>query len=222
MTDLFTSYASDFAELAEAIEGKLGGLPATGEARRAALRRADMEAEEAEEILGQMDVELQGLPGAAKARCATELRERKMRLEKIRKDIRSATSRSTGRELPGGGFADSGGDLEAEGEEGAYAQRQRLLQGTATLEDGSRRLEESHRLALQTEDMGADILRDLRGQREQIENSRDTLRQADTNIDRSSRTLQLMIRRAKQQKLTMAAILTVLVLLILLILYSKF
>ena len=88
---------------------------------------------------------------------------------------RSATSRSTGRELPGGGFADSGGDLEADGEEGAYAQRQRLLQGTATLEDGSRRLEESHRLALQTEDMGADILRDLRGQREQIENSRDTV-----------------------------------------------
>jgi vesicle transport through interaction with t-SNAREs protein 1 len=91
MTDLFTSYASDFAELAEAIEGKLGGLPATGEARRAALRRADMEAEEAEEILGQMDVELQGLPGAAKARCATELRERKMRLEKIRKDIVSCS-----------------------------------------------------------------------------------------------------------------------------------
>lgn len=55
------------------------------------------------------------------------------------------------------------------------AQRQRLLKGTATLEDGSRRLQESNRLALETEDLGADILRDLRGQREQIENSRNTV-----------------------------------------------
>ena len=49
------------------------------------------------------------------------------------------------------------------------------MQGTSTLEDGSRRLQESNRLALETEDLGADILRDLRGQREQIENSRTTV-----------------------------------------------
>lgn len=57
----------------------------------------------------------------------------------------------------------------------AYAQRQRLLQGSATLEDGSRRLQDSHRLALETEDIGAGILQDLQGQREQIEHSRDTV-----------------------------------------------
>ena len=50
--------------------------------------------------------------------------------------------------------------------------RARLLSGTALLEDGTRRLEESHRIALDTETQGAEILRNLRGQREQIENSR--------------------------------------------------
>jgi hypothetical protein len=50
-----------------------------------------------------------------------------------------------------------------------------LLQGTETLEDGSRRLENAHRIALETEDVGADILRNLRGQREQIEHTRDTV-----------------------------------------------
>lgn len=54
--------------------------------------------------------------------------------------------------------------------------RSRLLSGTAVLEEGSRRLEDSHRIALETESQGADILRNLRGQREQIENSRNMVR----------------------------------------------
>ena len=40
---------------------------------------------------------------------------------------------------------------------------------------GSSRLENAHRIALETEDVGADILRNLRGQREQIEHTRDTV-----------------------------------------------
>ncbi len=40
---------------------------------------------------------------------------------------------------------------------------------------GSRRLDNAHRIALETEDVGADILRNLRGQRETIENTRDTV-----------------------------------------------
>jgi hypothetical protein len=43
------------------------------------------------------------------------------------------------------------------------------------MEIGSRRLENAHRIALETEDVGADILRNLRGQREQIEHTRDTV-----------------------------------------------
>lgn len=54
--------------------------------------------------------------------------------------------------------------------------RARLLSGTAILEDGTRRLQESQRIALETEGQGADVLRVLREQREQIENSRNTVR----------------------------------------------
>jgi len=70
-----------------------------------------------------------------------------------------------------------------------------LLAGTDKLADGQRRLEESHRVALETEDLGAGILTNLRGQREQIENTRDTLYRADNSIDRASGTLKQMIRR---------------------------
>lgn len=78
---------------------------------------------------------------------------------------------------------------------GDYSQRTRLLRGTDQLADGSRRLEESHRLALETEEVGAGILSNLRGQREQIEHSRDVLTQADSSIDRASGTLKKMVWR---------------------------
>ena len=62
------------------------------------------------------------------------------------------------------------------------SQRQRLLQGTSLLENGTERLAASTRLALETEDIGANILQDLRSQREQIEHSRDTVRCYQTNV----------------------------------------
>ena len=58
----------------------------------------------------------------------------------------------------------------------SFAQAQRLLSATDKLADGQRRLEESHRVALETEDLGTGILRDLRGQRETLEHTRDTVR----------------------------------------------
>jgi vesicle transport through interaction with t-SNAREs 1 len=116
--------------------------------------------------------------------------------------------------------------------------RSRLLAGTATLEDSTRRIEDSHRIALETEDVGADILRNLRGQREQIEHARDTLGRADTSIDKASGTLKKMIRRwdalsygrfpfadgpnrMYTQRYTTIAIVVVLVILICLILWFK-
>lgn len=58
----------------------------------------------------------------------------------------------------------------------AQAQRSQLLSASDKLADGQRRLEESQRLALETEDVGAGILRDLRGQRDVLEHTRDTVR----------------------------------------------
>ena len=71
-------------------------------------------------------------------------------------------------------------DMEEEGADSpalsqTAAQRSRLLSATDKLADGQRRLEESHRVALQTEDVGSTILRDLRGQRDVLEHTRDTV-----------------------------------------------
>lgn len=206
MAELFDSYASDFGQLNSSIASKLNNeAPSqSGETKKATLRRVEMELEEADEIISQMEIEINSFPASLKSQYNIKLRGFKSELDKQKEQLRKQLQQSSrgggggGRFDPalnegGNGFND---DLESgRSSYDPQAQRQRLLQGTATLDDGSRRLEDSHRLALETEDIGADILRDLRGQREQIENSRDTLRQADSNLDRSSRTIGQMIRR---------------------------
>ncbi|KAI3627664.1 VTI1 [Malassezia furfur] len=214
MAELFESYASDFAQLLRSVEDRLGAdlskLSAT--TRNTTLQHAESEAEEAHDLLVQMEIEVQSFPQSVRERYAGELRKLKSQYDKLRREL----VRKGAGGLPVDNYTDN--DVES-GE--APSQRQRLLQGTSLLENGTERLAASTRLALETEDIGANILQDLRSQREQIEHSRDTLHGANTHIDRSSRTLQRMIRRARQQKLVTTAIIVVLVLLILLILYSK-
>lgn len=196
MADLFESYSSDFEQLLSSIRGHLTKtLPSqSGEARKSTLRRCEMELDEAEEILSQMDVEVQGFPQSVRSKYGVTMRGFRGELQKVAGEVRKASG-GAGDYDAANPFSDErgGGDVEANND--THAQRQRLLQGSATLEDGTRRLEESNRIALETEDLGADILRDLRGQREQIEHSRDTLRTADSSLDRSSKTLTKMIRR---------------------------
>lgn len=196
MSELFDSYASDLEQLKQGIRQKLDQAKSqNGEAKKSTLRRAEMELEEADEVISQMDIEVQGFPQSVRSRFSVQIRGFKQDLQTLTQQVRAGLSPSSrgSRGAYDAAYADEETDLEAA--DGATANRQRLLHATASLEDGTRRLEESNRLALETEDLGADILRDLRSQREQIENSRNTLRQADQSIDRSSRTLSKMIRR---------------------------
>lgn len=220
-TTLFDSYEQDFRQTIESVRAKLDGdtKDERGEQRKAALRRADMELEEADEMVSQMEIEIQGIPQSIKPQYQTRLRAAKAdltRFKKLSKDLHSQFSRTELLASPG-----RAGTPTSDEPYGSTSDRTRLLAGTATLEDGTRRLQESHRIALETEDQGAEILVNLRAQREQIENARDTLHTADTSIDRAAGTLKKMIRRMKQQRVVTAAIIIVLVLLIAIIIYEK-
>lgn len=88
MADLFESYASDFASLTESIRSKLqSAKDEQGEVRKASLRRAQMEADEADEVLGQMDIELQSFPQSIKNRYSLKVREAKTDLNKLKKEL---------------------------------------------------------------------------------------------------------------------------------------
>ncbi|KAI0759252.1 vesicle transport v-snare protein vti1 [Trametes elegans] len=222
-TALFDSYEHDFQQIIQSIRDKLDGdaRDAHGEQRKAALRRVEMELDEADEMVSQMEIEIQGIPQSLRPAYQQRVKSAKADLQRYKKASKDAHAQLTRAELlvrPGAAGAGSGSSDEPYG---AASDRTRLLAGTALLEDGSRRLLDSQRIALETEEQGADILRSLRGQREQIQNARDTLQRADTSIDRASGTLKKMIRRMYQQRFVTAAIIAVLVLLILIILWAK-
>lgn len=86
---------------------------------------------------------------------------------------------------------DASGDVEV----ATMDQRQRLLTGTNRLQDASKRLADSHRIALETEEIGAQTLGTLRNQREQIVRANERLDETNSFMDRNVRLLKDMSRR---------------------------
>ncbi|ORY00435.1 V-snare-domain-containing protein [Basidiobolus meristosporus CBS 931.73] len=190
-SELFETYEQEYAVLRDGLSKKFTSqIPSlSGEEKKTVIRAAERELEEADEIVEQMEMELYNLPQASRTRLQSKLREYKAELNQFKKDLKNSASKSGEREEL------LGGHTVLELDSTSMDQRARLLSGTDRLQDSSRRLQDSHRLALETESLGVGILGDLRSQREQIQHTRDTLFEADSSIDRATRTLKTMASR---------------------------
>ena len=124
--------------------------------------------------VSQLEVEIQVIPQSVKPPYTTRLKQAKSDLTKYKKLSKDLHSQAARTDLLGA-FNKTGGSLNSDDPYGERSDRTRLLAGTQVLSDGSRRITESTSIALETESHGADILRTLVGQREQIENSRNTV-----------------------------------------------
>jgi vesicle transport through interaction with t-SNAREs protein 1 len=119
-----------------------------------------------------MEIEIQGIPQSIRPQYQSRIRASKTDLARYKKLSREMHAQASRADL----FSSRPGGPATSDEPYGSSDRARLLQGTQVLEDGTRRLQESQRIALETEEQGADILRSLVGQREQIENARNTVR----------------------------------------------
>jgi vesicle transport through interaction with t-SNAREs protein 1 len=156
-----------------------------------------------------MEIEIQGIPQSIRPQYQTRLRSAKADLARYKKQYKDVHAQLARSALLSS--SNHSGAFTSDEPYGPTSDRTRLLAGTSVLEDGTKRLQDSHRIALETENQGADILLNLRQQREQIINSRDTVRlffryrdhhvhflqlqTANSSIDRASGTLKGMIRR---------------------------
>ncbi|RUS27796.1 vesicle transport v-SNARE protein N-terminus-domain-containing protein [Jimgerdemannia flammicorona] len=197
-SELFENYAQDYTTISASIKQKVEqAIPSqSGEQRKATIRAVEREAEEADEIVGQMEIEILNLPQSTRTRLQPRLRNYKSELDKLKRDLKRASTQGPSaadrEELLGqSGGVGASGDLDAS----TMDQRARLLTGTDRLAESSRRLQDSHRIALETESLGVNILGTLRDQREQIVTARNTLADADSYIDKASKTLKGMARR---------------------------
>ncbi|KAH8830742.1 hypothetical protein DL96DRAFT_1594148 [Flagelloscypha sp. PMI_526] len=212
-TALFNSYEQDFSQIIDTINTNLASKE-TGEPLRALLRHADIQLDEADELVSQLGLEISSIPVSQKSQYTSRLQKARQTLSSTKKALKEANARFSLLSSQ-----NTGDNPYHDG--GASSDRARLLSGTQMLEDGTKRLQESHRLALDTEAQGAEILRDLRVQGERISHARTTLDSTMGHLDRASSTLSAMVRRMYQDRVVTGAIITVLVLLILVIIYEK-
>lgn len=134
-----------------------------------------------------MRIEKQNIPAPAKSKVNQRFRNFESDVDALKRRLKSLSDDR--KALFGSRYTDNPtADDQLE-------QRQQLLSGTDRLERSSGRLRESHRIALETEDIGRNTLADLSRQRETIVHTRDTLGESEGYTDRSIKTLRGMARR---------------------------
>lgn len=133
-----------------------------------------------------MRMEKQNIPSEARSKINIRFRNYSTDIDEIKRKLKSFSDDR--KALFGDRYTDEPQDEHLE-------QRQQLLSGTERLERSSARLQQSQRTALETEDVGRNVLADLYVQRETIQHTRDNLHQSEGYVDTSIKTLRGMARR---------------------------
>ncbi|KAJ5777545.1 vesicle transport v-snare protein [Penicillium odoratum] len=213
-SEMFASYESELKLIQADLNQKLDQISeASGEQRKSAIRSAELVLDEAIEMLDQMRLEKQNIPSEARSKINIRFRNYSTDVDEIKRKLRSLSDDR--KALFGDRYTDEPQDEHLE-------QRQQLLSGTERLERSSARLQQSQRTALETEDVGRDVLANLYEQRQTIQHTRDNLQQSEGYVDTSIKTLRGMARRMATNRIITIAIITLLVLLIIAVIYGKF
>uniref|UniRef100_A0A9R1SHH6 Vesicle transport through interaction with t-SNAREs 1B n=2 Tax=Cyprinus carpio TaxID=7962 RepID=A0A9R1SHH6_CYPCA len=112
----------------------------------------------------------------------------------------------------------------SEAEEVTHLQSQRalLIQGTESLNNASKSIERSQRIAAETDQIGTDIIEELGEQRDQLDRTRDRLIHTGENLSRSRKILRAMSRRLVTNKLLLSVIIIMELAILAGVVYLKF
>ncbi|KAF7204305.1 transcript variant X3 [Nothobranchius furzeri] len=194
MSSDFEAYEQDFGTVTAEITNKIGKIPKlSGEEKTQLVLNVDKQLEEVRELLEQMDLEVREIPAQSRAMYNSRLKSYKQEVEKLEKDFkrsRIAYSDEVRNELLGDDAISTESQLFL-----CLLQRAHLLDNTEKLERSSRRLEAGYQIAVETEQVGQEILSNLHTDREKIQRARERLRETDANLGKSSRILTGMLRR---------------------------
>ncbi|KAM8729818.1 vesicle transport through interaction with t-SNAREs homolog 1A isoform X1 [Sparus aurata] len=218
MSSDFEAYEQDFGTLTAEVTNKIGKIPKlSGEEKTQLVLNVDKQLEEVRELLEQMDLEVREIPIQSRAMYNSRLKSYKQEVEKLEKDFkrsRIAYSDEVRNELLGDDASSSENQLIKLREERAH-----LLDNTEKLERSSRRLEAGYQIAVETEQVGQEILSNLNSDREKIQRARERLRETDANLGKSSRILTGMLRRIIQNRVLVFILGAIILLTIILAIY---
>ncbi|KAK6738720.1 hypothetical protein RB195_020682 [Necator americanus] len=206
-------YSLQTAEVTATI-ARLPSLPASD--RPASVQSVQRVLSDVADLLEQMELAVRDLASGSAERSKYELRVRSYRndkrlldgeLEKAVKRLRESADRE---ELLA---YDEAVEMDQ--------QEEQLIANTERLERSSRKIQDAYRMAVETEQIGAEVLGNLSSQRETIGRARDRMREADVELGRSNRLLNTMIRRVIQNRLLLLVVAILLMFSLLFLVYKS-
>src|SRR5882757_10587102 len=105
-----------------------------------------------------MEIEFQSIPSAIRPQYHARLRSAKTNLQMYKKVLVDSRTQLARTDLFSSNSNSNGGFSSSDEPYAASNDRTRLLAGTAVLEQGTKRLQQSQQLAIETEAHGAEIL----------------------------------------------------------------
>merc|ERR1712232_1441566 len=175
VSELFREYERDFERLRQNIDDEL----AAGESSAQVLAQTERAAKEADQALRQMELEARTMPGEQRSALQPKLRQYRAELSERKAKLDEATQAAQRQALLGGD------DRSCTAYGKPSKDRDRFLDANRQLEDASRRLEEATRETLASEQIGAEVMSDLRQQRDTISRSKGNLRTVGHNYGMS-------------------------------------
>eukprot|EP00918_Siedleckia_nematoides_P106945 GHVU01233240.1.p1 GENE.GHVU01233240.1~~GHVU01233240.1.p1 ORF type:complete len:218 (+),score=49.15 GHVU01233240.1:74-727(+) len=190
MTELFRSYEDDLQSNLETIETLLQNIhekKSSYENVDHMIRECQRAVISSERCLRQLDMERRSLNPSHSESLKSRLDDKRRQLESFSLRLREMKEEAGRRELFGadgvGGAAARSG-LSAAAQSSQQQQHQpAMMTGTEKMSEGAQRVEESCRLALETEGVALEVLRELHGQREVIGRAKTNLVESDYNLE---------------------------------------
>ena len=202
MAELFEQNETEYSRHISAAQRRLRSLPsaASGDKRRLELHALDKEVERAEHFLQKMEYEAR-TSLSLRSRLEARVRNYQGELDSLRRDVDRAKSQGRGAQE-----MTSFASLDQDAEVRSLDQRQRLLQINQQVDDQTQRLVGANQMSHQNEQIGAEILEDLYGNRETLIRVTDKLDDIQDNMSIGRRFINTMTWRAYQSKFILICI----------------
>ncbi|KAK6109715.1 Snare region anchored in the vesicle membrane C-terminus family protein [Brugia pahangi] len=212
LSDFEHQYSVQTAEITARI-GRLRDLDQNG--RVEGIQQIQRLLIDVENLLEQMELTVRELMPSSAERSKYELRVRSYRNDK--KQLDAELDKAVQR-LKDNADRD---ELLAYDNQISLNQQDQLIENTERLERTSRRLQDTYRMVIETDQIGTEVLNDLSSQRETIMRARERMRQADRDLNRSHKMLSVMIRRIIQNRLLLLIVAVLLLFSLLFIIYKS-
>eukprot|EP00002_Diphylleia_rotans_P040769 TRINITY_DN9750_c0_g2_i1.p1 TRINITY_DN9750_c0_g2~~TRINITY_DN9750_c0_g2_i1.p1 ORF type:complete len:221 (-),score=56.62 TRINITY_DN9750_c0_g2_i1:302-964(-) len=203
MSDLFQTYETDFLVQKNEVVRAIDSITSeTADVRRQSEKNVDARLKEMDVLIQQMELEVRSLSEPKKSTYAARLKDHKSQVSNSKANLKrnlAAAKEAESRSALMDASAYELGDISVQ-------QRKKVTGTTDKLHQTSARIQETHRIVLETEEVGTAILAELSDQRDTLERVRGNLGNTQDKLSEAKRVITSMGKRMVTNKIMMLMI----------------